>query len=376
MQNALSIPVDERRAVSGLSLGKVSSIYPESNMVDIVLFDGTVFQKVQVLSGYASSRSGISCLPIPEYKNSSNQFINLVDKNNPLGMAGQTENDIFVVVGYLGGYLLNPVVIGFLFPEDCEVLCGRDSKGNEDGSMFLWKHESNVYVRVAKGYEAGSEDRDGAGGTQVTPDIEISHPSGTFIKIGQFDYNKDHSEQRAPITNWDSVNQIREFQNLNPITKKADPAPVIIINHSSGTYVVIEASGAVFIKSESNLGIEVLGEMTEEVTGNLTRTYHGNVIEVIDGTLNQTVTGKVTQTYEDDLEKTVSGDVTEDIDGKLDLTIGDDVTETLQGDVTKNVTGDVTQNITGKETDTITGAWQRTSSTSIKDSAPSVKHNG
>src|SRR4030042_460780 len=112
----------------------------------------------------------------------------MLDKENPLSNAKQNESDVWAIIGFLGGSVLRPIVLGFLFPEENEVLCGSDQVGNEDGTQFLWKHESNVYVRVAKGDRREAE--------PITPDIEINHPSGLFIKIGR-------DTTLTPITNWD-----------------------------------------------------------------------------------------------------------------------------------------------------------------------------
>jgi hypothetical protein len=341
MQTALRVS-DDKATFRGLSLGKVYNVYSEANMVDVMLFNGTLLEKIQVLVSYASSRSGGAGLPVPKYFDNSGKEILMIDRADPLSPAGPGESDVWAVVGYLGGYLINAVVLGFLYPEECEVLCGRDSKGNEDGSMFLWKHDTtNAYVRVAKAYPNSGEAWEAPGKTgQGTPDIEINHPSGTIVKIGNVDYNAGFDGQRTPIVNWDSENQLRTFQPLNPVTEKADPAPSVLISHPSGTYAVIMPSGETWIHTPTgaNLGIECGGDMTEEVFGDLTRTYHGKVTETIEKTYDQTVTGKVTQDFKDDLDFKVEGDATETFDK--------DVTENYQENFTRNVSGTEAVNAT------------------------------
>ncbi len=286
MTQAALISTESER-FNGLTIGKVSKVYPEANMVDIVMYDGSILKQVQVMTPNASSRGGVAGLPVSSYE------ADMLDRNKrplPLNNAKVTESDVFAVLGFIGGSIIAPFVLGFLFPENCEILCGRDQKGNEDGTQFIWKHDSNVYVRVAKGYPAGEgEDRDGSGGTSITPDIEISHPSGCLIKIGNVDYGAGFSGQRTEITNWDK--DIRPFKHLNPQTGIADPAPSVLITHPSGTYIVIMPSGETWIDTTGNLGIEVHGDMSEEVDGNVTRTYHGNVTETIEGNESKTVNG-------------------------------------------------------------------------------------
>lgn len=309
----------------GIAIGKVIHTYPQANMVDVLMFDGSIFQQVQVVSMSASSSGGSVGLTAPIYE--SDRGTNYIDP------AKQTESDVFAVIGFVGlSSQPRPICLGFLFPEENEVLCDRTQAGNEDGTMFLWKHPSNVYVRVAKGkdLEEGK-----------TPEIEVSHPSGCFIKIGKVDYTKGFDEQLTVVTNYN--NKIRPFKMLNPENDEADIAPSILIGHPSGTYIVVMPSGETWIHSQADLGIEAKGNLTETIDGNVTRT--------INGTLTEHVVGNVALTYDADLGSSVGGNETSSVDG------------------------DVTRDVTGSETDTVTGAWERNSDASIEDSAPSVTHN-
>jgi len=234
---------------SGLTMGKVYDVHSEANMVDVLLMDGSKLTDVQVLTPYASSSHGITNLPISKYAK------NMLDKDLPSSSARQDEWDVFAVVGFLGGSILRPVVLGFLFPEENESLCGRDDQpGNKDGSQYLFKHKSNVYSRI---------DQDGQ--------IEISHPSGLFIKIG-----KDCD--LTTITNWDT--KLRPFNRFNPVSKEADPAPYVYISHPSGNTLMVNPDG----------------DVTEHIVGNVVRTIHGNLTETIDGDIVRDVGGDETNT--------------------------------------------------------------------------------
>lgn len=341
-QTALQKP--QRSRFSGLTLGKVSQIYPEANMVDLLLFDGSVLPRVQVMVNFASSRTGDVGLPFPSYEK------NMLERDIPLAEAKSDESDVIAVIGHLGAggdALLRPVVLGFLFPENCELLCPRDQIGNKDGTMKLWKHESNVYVRVAKGDTIDKPS-----------DIEISHPSGLLIKIGDYDGDKTPDQQRTPIVNFDSKNNIRTFNPLNPVTGKADPAPNVHIYHPSGTYLTVNSLG--------DVAIVVVGDVTKTVKKD-ENGDRGNVTEIIEGDLDRTVNGDVTETLKGKVTREITGDVSETLKAKLTKEVDGDITETLKGNVDKTVSG--------HETDFVEGAFQRSSDTSITDTAPSIHHD-
>jgi len=270
---------NEFERFTGITIGKVYKVSSAANMVDIMLLDGTILKNVQVTVPYASSRCGSAGLPISEYEK------DMMDKDFPLSAARIKESDAYAVVGFLGGSMQRPIVLGFLFPEENEILCGADQKGNEDGTQFLWKHESNVYVRVAKGYKGEEGDDD-----PITPDIEISHPSGLFIKIGR-------NAVLEPITNWDK--DIRPFKKLNPGSNEADPVPYIHISHPSGDYLTIDPDG----------------NLTEYLVKDVTRTIKGDLDETIEGDVTRTIKGDLTETIEGDESKTVDGDGTDNIKG-------------------------------------------------------------
>jgi hypothetical protein len=249
---------------SGLTLGKVYMVHPEANMVDIMQLDGTVLKHVRVLS-FSSSKEGLYNLPVPNYE----KF--MLDKKPPLSHAKENEKDVFAVVGFLGGSNLRPVCLGFLFPEESELLCTVAQKGNEDGTMLLWKHPSNVYARVAKGQTKG-----------VTPDIEISHPSGLLIKIGS-------DTVRTEILNRDK--DTRVFKYKNPETDELDPAPYVHVDHPSGTWITIDPDGNVEIYIVGNKTETIEGDCTELVMGNKTVTIEGNKTVTVEGDKSITTEG-------------------------------------------------------------------------------------
>jgi len=257
---------------SGLTLGKIYGVHPEANMVDIMLFDGSLLTKVQVMGNHSSSRSGVVNLPLPVYEKKS-----MIDRQDPLAMAKQNESDVFAIVGFIGGSILRPIVLGFLFPEENELLCNRDDqKGNKDGTMFLWKHESNVYLRVSKGDTVDQ-----------TPDIEISHPSGLLLKIGE-------GTERTEINNYDKT--IRPFRYKNPDNDEFSNPPTVHLYHPSGNYLTIGTDGKVSVYAISDMDKTVKGNLTETIDGNVVRTIKGNLTETIEGNTTETTEGNETNT--------------------------------------------------------------------------------
>jgi hypothetical protein len=262
MQSALLKDEFAGERIFPFAIGKVSKVYPQANMVDVSLFNGTLLQRVQILSLSCSSKTGKMELPIPEYE------IPLMDQRTPhVNCKNPNESDVFAIVGFLDEDLKKPIVFGFLFPEENEILCDTTQPGNSNGSMFLWKHKSNVYTNISEG-----------------GDIEISHPSGVFIKIG-------NSIERTEIANYDR--QIRPFIWKNPVTGELSDAPYIHIEHPSGNYYTIDPDGNV----------------TEMIVGNVDRTIQGN--------LNETIQGNVVREIDGDVSETCKGDWERDVDGIL-----------------------------------------------------------
>lgn len=316
-----------------LTIGKVFNVYPEANMVDILRFDGTILSRVQVISN-SSSTTGCFNLPLPKYKEE------MISKSAPLSLAKAGESDVFAVVALIGGKLSQPIVLGFLFPEENELLCARTdennpdttTKGNETGGMLLWKHCSNVYTRVGEDGE-----------------VEISHPTGLLIKIGTFDSYKNPdffdgsfvNEQRTEINNYDK--KLRPFKYLDPETDEVKPATDMYIYHPSGTRIKIGPDGTVELYVQKDV----------------VKTIKGNLTETIEGDVNRTVKGNVTEVFEKN----------------FDLTVNEDLSERIKGDADLTYDGNLDSSVLEARSESVSGAWDRSSGTSIKDSAPVIDHN-
>jgi hypothetical protein len=135
--------------------GRVAAIHPEDNSVDLVMVDdGSRVAGVQVLAAGASSNTGLSDLPAPS-----------MPSGGKWSMRKSLDRDIIAATLPAAGGKL--VVIGFLFPQICEMLF------KEPGRM-LYRHQSDVHFTV-----------DDAGNT------ELFHPSGTYLRIGETPAHED-----------------------------------------------------------------------------------------------------------------------------------------------------------------------------------------
>lgn len=121
--------------------------HPEDHSVDVVMADnGDRLTGIQVLSWNGSERSGTVDMPdVPTKK----------DKWDITEKTGQERK---AVIGFVGR---NPVVVGFLYPQINQIL-------QSDPKLAYSRHQSDVEYSV-----------DGNG------NIQLSHPSGAYIRIGE-----------------------------------------------------------------------------------------------------------------------------------------------------------------------------------------------
>jgi len=137
-----------------MQLAKVVAGNPDSNTVDIILSStGEPHPDVTVLSPSAGTRFGHADIPQPAPPPSGDKWD--LDFN--------FENDVLAVVAYLGSEL---IVIGFIYPEVSQMLFKEQ--------RAIRRHESDLYESI---------DSEG--------NYELSHPSGTYIRIGTTPEHED-----------------------------------------------------------------------------------------------------------------------------------------------------------------------------------------
>lgn len=128
--------------------GIVVATHPEDYSVDLVLSDGRRLSGVQVMTPNGSARTGTFDLPAMPEKSGNAKW----DITQPHGQ------DQIAMVEFVGEV---PVVVGFLYPQVSQMTF-RDPK------LRFQRHQSDV---------AWSIDGDG--------NIQLDHPSGTYIRIGE-----------------------------------------------------------------------------------------------------------------------------------------------------------------------------------------------
>lgn len=132
-----------------LRLAKVTRAHPEDHSVDLLMLDtADRVPGVQVLGDFAGTDFGESGLVEPDQ----------VNPDDPWSPRDTKTRDLLAVVGQIRQSF---VVIGFLFPQVAQALFARKN-------FRVKRYPSDVYTTV-----------DDAG------NVEVAHPSGTFIRIGE-----------------------------------------------------------------------------------------------------------------------------------------------------------------------------------------------
>jgi phage baseplate assembly protein gpV len=126
--------------------GIVVATHPSDHSVDLVLADGRRMVGVQVATPNGSTRSGTFDMPA------------VPDKADKWDITKLTGQDQIALVDFVGDI---PVVVGFLFPQISQMTF-------DDPKMRVTRHQSDVMSSI-----------DGDG------NIQITHPSGTYIRIGE-----------------------------------------------------------------------------------------------------------------------------------------------------------------------------------------------
>lgn len=217
----------------GISLAKVMRVVPGGHAVDLLFMDtGDRVPSVQVLAGSAGGDTGL---------------VNLVQPDQPA--AGQDqwdpnrigEREVIACVAY---YKNLPVVIGFLFPQVCQMLFDRQN-------FKVDRHASDVYTTT---------DNDG--------NYEMFHPSGTYLRIGTGPEHEDLTGQ--------------DFDGKWAIANNTDKAVHV--------HLSVRNAGA----EVASLDIDPSGNVTLGHAGNYTQNVGGNYALIVAGNATKNVTGSDT----------------------------------------------------------------------------------
>jgi hypothetical protein len=217
--------------MDSLRIAKVMAIQPGGYAVDLVfLHDDSQVPGVQVMSPSASTNSGFNDLAQPSPPPSGSKA-DVTQTNN---------RDIYALVGYVGR---SPVVLGFLFPQVCQMLFA-------DMNRRIDRHASDVYTSID---EQGN--------------VELFHPSGTYLRIGT---NPAHEDLTG-----------KDLDGKWKIANNTGTAPHVHLT-------VANAGAAV-----ASIDIDPSGNVTEQNNGNLSATVGGNLVAAVSGTGAVTVGGNL-----------------------------------------------------------------------------------
>lgn len=209
--------------------GRVTAVYPGAYAVDIEYHvDREPARRVPIMTGPVTNASGTVDLPTP-------------DGDQESGYTGL--RDMTAIVDLVDG---DPIVIGFIHQRINQMLF-------DDENRRVMRHASDVYTSI-----------DGDG------NYELSHPSGTFIRIG---VTPDHED----------------LANLNH-----DQNWQIARNTDKEVHVNLEVWNGGAMKAK--LHIDPNGNMVQTLVGNFTQNIEGNVAQTIGGTVTANVTGEVNVT--------------------------------------------------------------------------------
>jgi phage baseplate assembly protein gpV len=201
-----------------LRLGIVVETHAADMSVDLVMTDdGARIIGAQVSSLGASGRTGTVDLP------------EVIAKKNKWDITQRDHDgqDVLALVGYLGR---NPIVIGFIFPQLNQMLF-------KDGKLSIYRHQSDLVKTI-----------DGDGNYQ------ISHPCGTYVRIGESPDKVDYENSNAD-------------KNLS-ISRNKDRKVFVRIGLADDEVVVtLSPDGKAKMTMKSDLEVDVGGNLSAAVAG-------------------------------------------------------------------------------------------------------------
>uniref|UniRef100_A0AAU6W200 Uncharacterized protein n=1 Tax=Pseudomonas phage Touem01 TaxID=3138548 RepID=A0AAU6W200_9VIRU len=178
---------------------RVVAIHPEDHSCDVVILrDGSRLAGVQILSSSASTNTGLNDLVVPAASPGGDKW----------AASQKTGRDIIAIVDWCDG---SPYIEGFLFPQICQMTFAEPNRKVD-------RHASDFYQTI-----------------DAKANVEWSHPSGTFLRIGESAAHED-------LTG-------RDFDGKWAITNNKATAPHVHLTVASAGAVVatldIAPSGAI-----------------------------------------------------------------------------------------------------------------------------------
>lgn len=158
-----------------LRIAKVIAVHPENYSVDVVCVDDNFrYMGVKVATLGASTNTGLVGLPVPTPPVSGDEW----------DQTPTDERDLFCVMAFAGSA---PIVLGWLYPSVGQMFFDRPGFSVE-------RHGSDVYKTISS-----------------RGDLEVSHPSSTFVRVAVDPAHEDLTEE-----DWDSLWKIKQNRYKAP----------------------------------------------------------------------------------------------------------------------------------------------------------------
>jgi len=200
---------------NSIEIGFVVATYPEGNSIDVLLEDGSRLSNVQVMVPTGSDSTGIVDLP----------DIGLGLGESRWDFTSSPERHMRAIIAV---HRRQPVCIGFLLPQENQI-------SFQEKNRRIMRHASDVYTSI---------DADG--------NTEISHPSGTFLRIATSAAHEDLSGT--------------DYDKKWAVTKNADKQVHVQVTVANGGQVKasvnIDPNGNIDIVHEGDLTVQSGGEVT------------------------------------------------------------------------------------------------------------------
>lgn len=215
-----------------LRKGIVVATHPEDHSVDLVMSDtGARLTGVQVQTANGSTRTGSVDMPhVPE-------------KANKWDISKETDQEMIALVATVGR---QPVVTGFLYPQINQML-------SKDPKRMVARHQSDVQWGI-----------DGEG------NIQLDHPSGTYIRIGEAADREDTEGKNADGTAKADRNTGRKVNiriglagNVCVVTMTPEGAVTFKMEQD----FTIESAQSIRMKAAQDIVMEAGGEIRAVATG-------------------------------------------------------------------------------------------------------------
>lgn len=198
--------------------GIVVATHPSDHSVDVLLSDGRRLVGVQVMTPNGSARSGVFDMPAVPARGGDKW-----DISEPNGQ------DQIAIVDFVDGI---PLVVGFLYPQISQMTF-------DDPTLRVTRHQSDVMTAI-----------DGDGNVQIT------HPSGTYIRLGEQPDRVDFSAK-----NRDESLAVDRNTGRRVHVRIGMADGVLELTMSPSGRIDLRCNDNIYIRSEANIDVKAGGKI-------------------------------------------------------------------------------------------------------------------